>query len=257
METVFYILLIAFCIVTPIWVTIYNIRALWHPWAMLEKRGKRCVFTLVTLTAGAGLSWLWALFAGVTDTPWYEPVIIDGLSDEVRLAMRQAADMLVAAGARIVETDLPNMASAIAAYYVLGPCEAFSNLARYDGVRFVMDWAIQLNYYRILLEQAGFPVKRMFIQAMCRDCNLRTAAERGITKPVYIIPIHKISDCWIQRYFQHKAKLLAAAIESKRMPPVCTAKERWGDVKCLSYCDGRENCPYGQQLRLEQESKAG
>ena len=60
----------------------------------------------------------------------------DGLSDEVRLAMRQTADKLVAAGARIVETDLPNMASAIAAYYVLGPCEAFSNLARYDGVRF-------------------------------------------------------------------------------------------------------------------------
>lgn len=127
----------------------------------------------------------------------------------------------------------------------------------YDGVRFVMDWAIQLNYYRILLEQAGFTVKRMFIQAMCRDCNLRTAAERGITRPVYIIPIHKISDCWIHRYFQHKAKLLAAAIETNRLPPVCTAKERWGDVKCLSYCDGRENCPYGQQLRFEQESKAG
>ncbi|WP_255449377.1 hypothetical protein [Selenomonas caprae] len=128
---------------------------------------------------------------------------------------------------------------------------------RYDGVRFVMDWAIQLNYYRILLEQAGFTVKRMFIQAMCRDSSLRTAAERGITRPVYIIPIHKISDCWIQRYFQHKAKLLAKAIENKHLPPVCTAKERWNDIKCLSYCDGRENCPYGQQLRLEQESKAG
>ncbi|MBQ9007178.1 MAG: Asp-tRNA(Asn)/Glu-tRNA(Gln) amidotransferase subunit GatA [Atopobiaceae bacterium] len=60
----------------------------------------------------------------------------EGLSDEVRAAMRQAEERLVGAGARIVEVELPNMASAIAAYYVLGPCEAFSNLARYDGVRF-------------------------------------------------------------------------------------------------------------------------
>ena len=32
--------------------------------------------------------------------------------------------------------DLPNIASAIAAYYVIAPCEAFSNLARFDGVRY-------------------------------------------------------------------------------------------------------------------------
>ena len=29
-----------------------------------------------------------------------------------------------------------NLASAIAAYYVIAPCEAFSNLARFDGVRY-------------------------------------------------------------------------------------------------------------------------
>ena len=60
----------------------------------------------------------------------------DGLAPEVRAAMRLAAERLKSAGARIVEIDLPNMASAIAAYYVLGPCEAFSNLARFDGVRY-------------------------------------------------------------------------------------------------------------------------
>lgn len=60
----------------------------------------------------------------------------DGVTSEVRLALREAARKLEGAGARIVEVDLPNMASAIAAYYVLGPCEAFSNLARFDGVRY-------------------------------------------------------------------------------------------------------------------------
>ena len=60
----------------------------------------------------------------------------DGLSPEVRTSVLAAAESLSAQGADIVEVDLPNMASSIAAYYVLGPCEAFSNLARFDGVRF-------------------------------------------------------------------------------------------------------------------------
>ena len=60
----------------------------------------------------------------------------EGLSPEVRAAMWRAAEVLSAQGDQLVEVDLPNMASAIAAYYVLGPCEAFSNLARFDGVRY-------------------------------------------------------------------------------------------------------------------------
>jgi aspartyl-tRNA(Asn)/glutamyl-tRNA(Gln) amidotransferase subunit A len=59
-----------------------------------------------------------------------------GLAPEVRTALQEAADKLADAGANIIEVDLPNMASAIAAYYVIAPCEAFSNLARYDGVRY-------------------------------------------------------------------------------------------------------------------------
>ena len=60
----------------------------------------------------------------------------EGLAPEVRLAMDEAAQRLADAGARIVEVDLPNMASSIAAYYALASCEAFSNLARFDGVRY-------------------------------------------------------------------------------------------------------------------------
>lgn len=35
-----------------------------------------------------------------------------------------------------MEVDLPHADAAISAYYVLGPCEAFSNLARFDSVRY-------------------------------------------------------------------------------------------------------------------------
>ncbi|WP_346695355.1 Asp-tRNA(Asn)/Glu-tRNA(Gln) amidotransferase subunit GatA [Thermophilibacter mediterraneus] len=59
-----------------------------------------------------------------------------GLTDEVRDAAAAAGRALVDQGAELVEVDLPNIASAIAAYYVIAPCEAFSNLARFDGVRY-------------------------------------------------------------------------------------------------------------------------
>ena len=127
----------------------------------------------------------------------------------------------------------------------------FKTELRYDGVRDLLDWSIQLNYYRLLLERAGFKISRMYIQAICRDASLRIAAERGIDKPVYIIPINKISDHWLQRYFQHKAKLLREAIQSKTLPSICSFRERWGNRKCLAYCAARENCPYAQRLQSQ------
>lgn len=127
----------------------------------------------------------------------------------------------------------------------------FKTELRFDGVRDLLDWSIQLNYYRLLLERAGFKISRMFIQAICRDASLRIAAERGIDKPVYIIPINKISDHWLNRYFQHKAKLLREAIASKTLPPICSFRERWGNRKCLGYCAARENCPYAQRLQSQ------
>ena len=59
-----------------------------------------------------------------------------GLIPEVKEKVAEAAAKLEAAGAQIVEVDLPHADAAISAYYVLGPCEAFSNLARFDSVRY-------------------------------------------------------------------------------------------------------------------------
>lgn len=41
-------------------------------------------------------------------------------------------------GAEIVEVSIPNIADALAAYYIIAPAEASSNLARYDGMRYSM-----------------------------------------------------------------------------------------------------------------------
>lgn len=60
----------------------------------------------------------------------------EGLTGEVKAGIALARRVLEDQGAKVVEVDLPNIASAIAAYYVIAPCEAFSNLARFDGVRY-------------------------------------------------------------------------------------------------------------------------
>lgn len=125
---------------------------------------------------------------------------------------------------------------------------------RTDGVRHVLDWAIQLNYYRILLEQRGFEVKDMKIQAFVRDFNLRIAAERNITSPLYIININKISDRWVKLYMETKARRLKKALETKTLPPVCSPKERWNDRKCLVYCAVEEHCPHAQALKQNSEA---
>ena len=59
-----------------------------------------------------------------------------GLAPEVRAKVQEAIDHLQQLGAQIVEVELPNAQAAMSAYYVLGPCEAFSNLARFDSVRY-------------------------------------------------------------------------------------------------------------------------
>ena len=59
-----------------------------------------------------------------------------GLQAEVRDAVQGAIDKLAALGAQIVEIELPNAQAAMSAYYVIGPCEAFSNLSRFDSVRY-------------------------------------------------------------------------------------------------------------------------
>ena len=61
---------------------------------------------------------------------------LDGLSDEIDALWQQGVEWLQAAGAEIVEVSLPHTKYALAAYYIVAPAEASSNLARYDGVRY-------------------------------------------------------------------------------------------------------------------------
>jgi len=61
---------------------------------------------------------------------------IDGMDPDVERAVRQAIEVLKGLGARIERVSLPTTKHSLAAYYVILPAEASSNLARYDGVKF-------------------------------------------------------------------------------------------------------------------------
>lgn len=61
---------------------------------------------------------------------------VDGMPAEIEALWQQGIAMLRDAGAEIVDISLPHTKYALPAYYVIGPAEASSNLARYDGVRY-------------------------------------------------------------------------------------------------------------------------
>jgi len=61
---------------------------------------------------------------------------IDGLDPEVESAVRAAIEILRGLGAKTESVSLPHTEYGLAAYYLIGPAEASSNLARYDGVKY-------------------------------------------------------------------------------------------------------------------------
>ena len=62
--------------------------------------------------------------------------LLQGIAPDVEARVRQAADALTAAGAKVEEVSVPATVYGLSAYYLIAPAEASSNLARYDGVRY-------------------------------------------------------------------------------------------------------------------------
>ena len=60
----------------------------------------------------------------------------DGWQEGVMENYHAAVDQLREQGAEIIEVDCPHFDDALAAYYLIMPCEVSSNLARFDGMRY-------------------------------------------------------------------------------------------------------------------------
>ena len=93
------------------------------------------------------------------DSPGFQP----GVSQR----FHEALELLTAAGAEIVEVSAPHFEYAVAAYYVILPAEASSNLAKFDSVRFGMRSKVSGTVEDVMAatREAGFgpEVKRRII----------------------------------------------------------------------------------------------
>jgi len=58
------------------------------------------------------------------------------LDSEVESSLREAVRVYESLGATVTEVSLPHSRYGVAAYYIIAPCEASSNLARYDGAHY-------------------------------------------------------------------------------------------------------------------------
>lgn len=61
---------------------------------------------------------------------------LDGLADDIKQKMDEAAAQLAKQGAELVEVDVPHAKYAAPCYYIITSAEASSNLGRYDGIRY-------------------------------------------------------------------------------------------------------------------------
>jgi len=61
---------------------------------------------------------------------------VEGMHPDVETVVRAAIRKCAELGAEIVDVSLPHTEYGVAAYYIIAPAEASSNLARYDGVKY-------------------------------------------------------------------------------------------------------------------------
>ena len=80
---------------------------------------------------------------------------LDGLEPAIKAIYDQAFDKLKATGWEIETISLPDLASALACYYVLTPAEISSNLERYDGIRFGASSPEAINVDQAYAETRG------------------------------------------------------------------------------------------------------
>lgn len=104
---------------------------------------------------------------------------------------------------------------------------------------------LQLNRYRIMLEELGIAISKMQLQVTVRDGGLVIASSRGITRNIYKIPIQRLDDFEVRDYFAKKANYLQVALDTKEWTVPCNDRECWEGARCKGYCEVARYCVKG------------
>ncbi|MGC0249780.1 Asp-tRNA(Asn)/Glu-tRNA(Gln) amidotransferase subunit GatA [Pseudactinotalea sp. Z1748] len=100
----------------------------------------------------------------------------EGYHAGVRDRFTESLDLLVGAGADVVEVACPSFEAALAAYYLILPSEASSNLAKFDGMR-----------YGLRVEPTDGPVTAERVMAATRGAGFGAEAKRRIILGTYAL----------------------------------------------------------------------
>jgi hypothetical protein len=121
----------------------------------------------------------------------------------------------------------------------------------------MLDLKMQLSRYAWMLQDAGFPVRRAWVQATVRDYTRLTARMYGLDRPIYLIQVPLYDRETVVTFYKKKQAALVHAIEFDELPEVCEPEERWDDRRCISFCPVKKFCDYGLNLKEKEEEDGG
>jgi len=101
----------------------------------------------------------------------------EGYQPGVLARFRESVDLMVKAGAEVVEVSCPSFVHALAAYYLILPAEASSNLAKFDAMRYGL---------RVLPEGVENPSAEEVMRAT-RDAGFGDEVKRRIILGTYAL----------------------------------------------------------------------
>jgi aspartyl-tRNA(Asn)/glutamyl-tRNA(Gln) amidotransferase subunit A len=101
----------------------------------------------------------------------------EGYQPGVLARFSESVDLLVGAGAKVVEVSCPSFVHALATYYLIMPCEASSNLAKFDAMRYGL---------RVLPEGVEAPSAEEVMRAT-RDAGFGDEVKRRIILGTYAL----------------------------------------------------------------------
>ena len=109
---------------------------------------------------------------------------------------------------------------------------------------------LQINRYRILYEQQGFPINRMQIQAIPRDGGTYVAKNRGIDKNLYMIPIKRLPNKEVLDFYKTLSDEVNEAFKTGYARQ-CNSWESWDGRRCEAFCEVKTECGKMSQKKGE------
>ncbi|MEA2281337.1 MAG: aspartyl-tRNA(Asn)/glutamyl-tRNA(Gln) amidotransferase subunit [Solirubrobacteraceae bacterium] len=185
----------------------------------------------------------------------------EGIEPGVLDAFRATLDLARELGAEITPLRLPHAPHALAAYYILAPAEASSNLARYDGVRYgLREPADELLEMYTRTREAGFgnEVKRRIMIGTYALSSGYYEAYYGRAQKVRTLIARDFASAWegVDFVVTPTTPTVAFELGAKTDDPLamylndyCTVPMSLAGIPAISIPNGRsEGLPTGFQI---------